>query len=357
MARQLLTIAKNTFTESIRQPIFLVLLLVGCGTIAVSPSFTAYSMEHGGDNKMLIDLGLGAILLFHAFLIPLTITTVLNNELESKTVLTVVSKPVAKPIFIIGKFLGIALAIALSFLIMSVTLMLAVRHGVMQTARHEFDGPVLLFGLGGALIAVIVAAWGNYFYRKVFNSTLVVSLLVAGIIALGLVMVISKQWTLQSPLAEFPESASRFGQLGLGLVMLFQAIVVLTAVAVACATRLKPVMTLLVCLGIYALGLVSNSLDGMVNDIVELPRQMSTAESFAPLFAQDLHWGMKALFGLVKIVHLIAPNLQFLWPGESLTQGINIEATHLGTLAAYSGLYVVAAIAFAVILFQRREVG
>lgn len=357
MWRQLLSITRNTFTESIRQPIFVVLLLVGAGTLAMTPSLSAYSMEHGGDDKMLIDLGLSTVFLVGLLLAAFTATGVLSDELENKTVLTVVSKPVPRPVFVIGKFVGVALAIALAYFILAVAFLLTVRHGVMQTVRHELDQPVLLFGLGGVAIAVIVSAWANYFFGKVFNSTLILALAVTGAIALGLVMVIGKQWTLQSPLAEFGAETSRFGQLSLGLVMVFEAVLILTAIAIACSTRLKQVMTLVVCFGFFALGLVSNSLDDMVNKAVSLPRDMPTASSFAALFAQDINWGLKLVLSLVKVVHLIAPNLQFLWPGESLTQQIPIQLTNLSVLTAYAGLYVVAMLALAVILFQRREVG
>ena len=357
MWRQLLSITRNTFTESIRQPIFVVLLLVGAGTLAMTPSLSAYSMEHGGDDKMLIDLGLSTVFLVGLLLAAFTATGVLSDELENKTVLTVVSKPVPRPVFVIGKFVGVALAIALAYFILAVAFLLTVRHGVMQTVRHELDQPVLLFGLGGAAIAVIVSAWANYFFGKVFNSTLILALAVTGAIALGLVMVIGKQWTLQSLLAEFGAETSRFGQLSLGLVMVFEAVLILTAIAIACSTRLKQVMTLVVCFGFFALGLVSNSLDDMVNKAVSLPRDMPTASSFAALFAQDINWGLKLVLSLVKVVHLIAPNLQFLWPGESLTQQIPIQLTNLSVLTAYAGLYVVAMLALAVILFQRREVG
>jgi ABC-type transport system involved in multi-copper enzyme maturation permease subunit len=357
MFRQLLTIARNTWTESIRQPIYIVLLLVGAGALAFTPAFSAYSMEHGGDIKMLIDLGLSTVFLTGLLLAAFTATSVLSDEIENKTVLTVVSKPVRRPVFVFGKFLGVAGAIALAYFILTIVFMLTVRHGVLQTVRDEFDQPVLVFGFLAAGGALAAATWANYFYGKVFNATLVLALAVAGAMALALVLVVGKGWTLQPPWAEFAAEDSRLGQLLLGMVMVFEAVMVLAAIAVACSTRLKQVMTLVVCAGVFAIGLVSNSLDGLVNKAINVPRELRVTESFAALFQADLSWGLKLVFAFVKVLHLLAPNLQFLWPGEALTQGFRIEPAMLATLTAYSGLYLIAVLGVAVILFERREVG
>jgi ABC-type transport system involved in multi-copper enzyme maturation permease subunit len=357
MWRQLLTIARNTWTESIRQPIFIVLLLVGIGALMLTPSLSAFSMETGGDEKMLIDLGLSTVFLAGLLLAAFTATGVLSDELENKTVLTVVSKPVARPVFVIGKFLGVAGAIALAYFILSITFLMTVRHGVFQTVRDPWDGPVLLFGGLAAVCALVVATWANYFYGKVFTATLAIGLAIGSGIAFALVLVVGKGWVLQSPLTEFTAEKLPMSQIGLGLIMVFEAVMILTAIAIACSTRLKQVMTLVVCLGVFALGLISNSLDDLVNKQIEVARELRTVASFTELFSADVNWGLKLVFALVKVLHLISPNLQFLWPGEALTQGFAIEQPMVTTLTAYAALYIIAMLGIAVILFERREVG
>jgi ABC-type transport system involved in multi-copper enzyme maturation permease subunit len=358
MFRQLTTIAGNTFTEAIRQPIFVVLLLLGIATLVINPALSAYSMESGsGDNKMLIDLGLSTVFLAGLLLAAFTATGVLSEEVTNRTVLTVVSKPVPRPVFILGKFLGVAGAIALAYYILSLGFLLSLRHGVMQTARHEFDQPVLLFSFLAALISVLVAAWGNYFYRKVFNSTLVLSLGVAATVAFLLVLVIGKGWTLQSPVTQFAMHDGRMGQVVLGLIMVMEAVIVLTAVAIACSTRLGQVMTLMVCVGIFALGLVSNSFDDQVDRKLEISRDLGLWASFGAVFATEMSWALKLVFAGIKALHLLVPNLQFLWPGEAITQGYTIHFTNIAALTVYAALYTAAVLGVAVILFQRREVG
>src|SRR5690606_13376871 len=116
MLRQLLNIARNTAVESIRQPIFVVLVLLGGVMMALNVPLSANTMEVGGlgDNKMLYDMGMSTIAIVGVLLAAFTATGVLSREIENKTVLTVVSKPVSRPVFVLGKFLGVAAAIMLS---------------------------------------------------------------------------------------------------------------------------------------------------------------------------------------------------------------------------------------------------
>ena len=81
---QLVTIARNTFTESIRQPIFAVVLLVAGLALSLNPSLSAYTLED--DNKLLIDMGLSTLFLAGLALTAFTATSVLSNEIQQRTV-------------------------------------------------------------------------------------------------------------------------------------------------------------------------------------------------------------------------------------------------------------------------------
>ncbi|MDX1681939.1 MAG: ABC transporter permease subunit, partial [Phycisphaeraceae bacterium] len=131
MLGQLFTISRNTFKESIRQPIFVVLIFVAGLLLVLNPSLAAYTMED--DDRLLVDLGLSTLFLIGLLLAAFTATNVLTVELENRTVLTVVSKPVPRPVFMLGKFLGVAAAILIAFWTLSTIFLLTVRHGVMTT--------------------------------------------------------------------------------------------------------------------------------------------------------------------------------------------------------------------------------
>ncbi len=357
MLNQVINIARNTFTESIRQPIFVVLLLLGGTLLALTPALAAYTLEHGrGDNKMLIDLSLGTIFLAGLLLASFTATGVLSKEIENKTVLTVVSKPVSRPLFVLGKFFGAMAAITVAHVILSIVFVLTLRHGVMQTAADHFDQPVLGFGTAAALGAVGLAAWGNYYLSWSFTSTLVRALAVFGLVALGLVLLISPEWSLQSPAAEFVKNDGEMVQIFIGLLMVLQAVTILTAVAIACSTRLGQVMTLAVCFGFYMLGLVSNSASKLADQKVGLDVQANYFESFGQIIGAQAEVHLKVLAIVFKVLYAVVPNLQFLWPADAITQGNPFSGLYVLTVSAYALLYTMVILCVGVALFQTREV-
>ncbi|MFP4224142.1 MAG: ABC transporter permease [Phycisphaeraceae bacterium] len=355
MFEQLLTIARNTFTEAIRQPIFVVLVLLGLIAMVLNPAVVNYTLAD--DNKILTDIGLSTILLVSLFVAAFTASGVLSSEIESRTVLTVVSKPVARPIFVLGKYLGVAGAIAIAFLILSLMFVLTLRHGVIQTVRDQFDQPVWLMGSLAVLGSFALAALGNYLFRWVFTSTLTLALAVSLTVATGLVLLISPDWQVQSPLTEFTAHDGRLAQITLGLVLVLEAVMLLAGVAVAASTRLGQIMTLLVCLGVFALGLSMESLSNLVDARLNLPGGVGLGESLTAVLAAEVPMGLKMVYTLAKLVYVIAPDLQFFWPADAISQGHPMTAGHLGTVTAYAGLYLGLLLCLAVSLFQTREVG
>lgn len=262
MILQAVTIARNTFVESIRQPIFFVIVAIA-GLLAVLNTWgTGFSMgnsssaEVSGDDKLLFDVGLATVFVCGTLLAAFVATAVMSREIENKTVLTVVSKPISRPTLVLGKYLGVAAALTLAVVIMLTFLLLAIRHGVMSTAGHDLDGPVLVFGLSAVALAVCAAIWGNYFYGWYFSQTCMVVLLPAILLAYLLVLLVGKKWEIQPISHDFkPQITIACGALAL-------AILVLTAVATAVSTRLGQVMTIVVCAGVFLMGLLSNHLFG-----------------------------------------------------------------------------------------------
>ena len=112
MLSQILTIATNAFFQSIRQPIVMVLVLCGMLLLLLSSPLSAFTMEN--DQRMLLDIGLATVFMVGMLLAIFISSTVLGQEIRNKTALTVVSKPVGRPQFVIGKYLGASGAILLS---------------------------------------------------------------------------------------------------------------------------------------------------------------------------------------------------------------------------------------------------
>jgi len=239
----IVTIARNTFTEAIRQPIFIVLLFGVIFLLMLGTAWAAYTLDD--DNKLLLDTGLSMVLASSGVMAAFLASGVLAREIDNKTVLTVISKPIGRPAFVIGKFLGVAGATAIAWLIWSLVFLLTVRHKVLSGAGDELDGPVWAFGLAALAIALIVAVWGNYFYNWVFNSTFVSVLTVTLPIAYLLVLIINKDWQFQpiytefnpdlAPVTNYGEDAKSLWQVIVALLMALEAALILVAVAVAVA--------------------------------------------------------------------------------------------------------------------------
>jgi hypothetical protein len=98
-------IAKVTFLQIIRQPIFGVLLILALGIMTLAPSVTAFTLDD--DNKMLQDLCLSTILVSGLLLAAFSASGAISAEIDDQTILTIVSKPINRLAFIAGKFLGV----------------------------------------------------------------------------------------------------------------------------------------------------------------------------------------------------------------------------------------------------------
>ena len=110
-------LALNTFRESVRDKLlyvilFFALLMIGSGMLLSSLSL-------GQQTKMIVDLGLSSISVFGLILTVFVGTSMVNKEIEKKTIYLLISKPLRRRDFILGKFFGLSLTLLLIFLAMA----------------------------------------------------------------------------------------------------------------------------------------------------------------------------------------------------------------------------------------------
>lgn len=377
MIAQIFAIARNTFFESLRQPITLVVVAAAALLLVLSNPLAAFTM--GDDQRMLIDLGLATIFLAGAVLAAFLATNVLGREIVNRTALTVISKPVSRPVFILGKYLGVLGGLLLACLALTLVFMLVEMHAVLQTVRDPIHVPVILFGVGGGLLAVFAAVWCNYFYGMAFTSTVIFLsvpiLLVAYVLSLNFEPDFGRQ----------PMMESFKGNTWLAVIALGTCVAMLAAIAVAVSTRLGQVMTLAVTVGLFVLGLLSDwifgrmlrrmesdwlaraSEAGLTNetDVTtvierttgELSEKLSIIEQ-ATVPLTDMASSSEIFgWGLLKAGYAVLPNFQVLWLSDAVTQDIVIPAGFLARSVGYGLLYALAALAVGVLLFQRRDLG
>ncbi|MDP4611706.1 MAG: ABC transporter permease [Opitutales bacterium] len=98
-------IAGNTFLEAVRQKFFNSLLLISIALLASSTFFQQFDF---GTNelKFITDFGFGALFFFGSILSVTATTQLFFNEIENRTALTMLAKPIHKLEFLAGKFFG-----------------------------------------------------------------------------------------------------------------------------------------------------------------------------------------------------------------------------------------------------------
>ncbi|HYD00408.1 MAG TPA: ABC transporter permease [Phycisphaerales bacterium] len=255
-------IARTTFIESLRQPITFILVAMSAVLMILLTAATGFTLsfsesgENSGDNKLLLDFGLATVLALAVLLAGFIATATMSREIENRTVMTIVSKPVPRPALVIGKWLGVTAAQIVTVATMLVFLLLAIRHTVMSTAADTIDGPVWVFGSAALLLALAIGVWGSFFYGWSFPQTATLALFPLMLVAWVLVLMVSKKWVVQPIWHDFKP------QTVVACLALLLAMPVLTSIAVAASSRLGQVMTIVVCFGLFVVGMASTSVIG-----------------------------------------------------------------------------------------------
>ena len=385
MFGQTVAIIRNTFFESIRQPIMLVVLVIATIALVFSNLLAGFTMED--DQRMMVDLGLSTVFICGALLAAFISTNVLNLEIENRTVLTVISKPVSRPIFVLGKYLGVAGALMLATTYMSFVFLLVELHGVLQTVRDPIHKPVILFGSAAVVAGVGAAGWCNYFYGRVFASTVLAITTPLVALAYFMSLLFDPDFLLRPGGEAF--SVAFKGQLWLALTAIIMAVLVLTSIAIAASTRLGQVMTLCVTLGVFLLGMLSDWIFGRkIERIESLWLQRASAKGLTETIQEtrvielvtgemppptivDIEvptagvaltqmangLGERLEHAAYWLAYAIVPNFQVFWLSDTVNQDHVIPPDYMMLTLVYGPVQILVALGLATILFQRREVG
>ncbi len=130
-------IALSTFKTEVSQPLFLLVLLVGAAFI-VTAIYIPYN-TFGEDIKMYKDSGLNLLRVMAIFTAVWAASKSVAEEIEGRTALTVLSKPVSRRQFILGKFSGISMSVALMFLILGLWFMIWVAYKPVYDGQESAD--------------------------------------------------------------------------------------------------------------------------------------------------------------------------------------------------------------------------
>lgn len=169
-------IALNTFREAIRDRVLYLLLFFAL--VMIFTSRIASLLTVGEESKIIIDIGLSAISFFGVLMAVLIGITLVSREIEKKTIHNILSKPIRRYQFLLGKYGGLLLTILIMDFIMTLGLLLTLYF---KSGRFEFS---LLLAMGlffcELLIITAFAIFFSTFTTPILSSVFTLAVYVVG---------------------------------------------------------------------------------------------------------------------------------------------------------------------------------
>lgn len=119
--KQIFVIAINTYRESVRSQVIYTVLFFAAAIVLASSIFASVSV--GDKIKVIKDFGLASISIFSVAFTIISGSSLLYKELNKKTIYNILSKPINRWQFILGKHLGLVLTTTMLSTIMGLALM------------------------------------------------------------------------------------------------------------------------------------------------------------------------------------------------------------------------------------------
>ena len=171
-----LAIARNTFREAVRDRVF---ALVGVfGLLLVSSSIVLSPLSVGAHQKLVADIGLASISIFAVLVVLFVGSGLVSKEVDKRTIMTILSKPVSRFEYLFGKYLGLLGTIGV--MIAAMTALFAV---ALLATGSRFETAYLL-SLGLTLVEMLVVTSIVIFFSS-FTSPVLTSVFTLGTFLAG----------------------------------------------------------------------------------------------------------------------------------------------------------------------------
>jgi len=134
-------ITSNTVTELTRLKVFYVLLVFALVLIGSSIFMAQFSFQQ--EFQILKDVSLGAISLFTSLLAIVATARLLPQDIEDRTLYTILAKPVPRFEYVLGRISGVLVLLAISTLVMGAAFVLVLylrEQAVMYTTLTQMSG-------------------------------------------------------------------------------------------------------------------------------------------------------------------------------------------------------------------------
>ncbi len=153
-------IAFNTFREAVRDRILYNLILFVL-LITASAIFLG-ELTAGQEARVIVDLGLSAVLMFGTFISIFVGVSLVWKEIEKRTVYSIFSKPVRRSEFIIGKYLGLCLTLLVNITVMGVGITLALLYVHGSSLVGQVWAAVLLIYLELTIVTAAAIMFSSF---------------------------------------------------------------------------------------------------------------------------------------------------------------------------------------------------
>lgn len=136
-------LANNTIKESFRKKTTYVIVIFALIMIAASEFFAFLSSAE--QSKMILDTSFAVIEFFGFLLAMFGSITAVSSEIEKRTIYTLLTKPITRTNFILGKYLGMFFILLINFIIMTVFFILLLHFKKIPIDTGTFKALFLIF--------------------------------------------------------------------------------------------------------------------------------------------------------------------------------------------------------------------
>ncbi|HEX9902924.1 MAG TPA: ABC transporter permease [Acidobacteriota bacterium] len=186
--KRILVIAGNTYREAVRDRVLYLLLFFAGSTIILSRLLALLAV--GDRVKIIMDVGLASLSLFGALVAILVGTSLVYREIDKKTIITLVAKPIHRHEFLLGKFFGLVFTQLVILLLMTLFF-----QAFLFIHTLRLDGPIFLAALYIFLELILLTAVAilfSSFSTPILASLFSLSFYVIGHFSRGLLTLIRK---------------------------------------------------------------------------------------------------------------------------------------------------------------------
>lgn len=153
-------IAQNTVREALRDKVMYSLVFFGVLILVLNRVLTPLALGEG--DRITRDVGLSSISLLGLFIIVLSGTALVHSEIDKKTIAVILSKPVTRSEFVVGRFFGLVVTIAAVSIGMAVLL-----QAVLLVTDGTLDLKVLLASIMTVFELIVMTSVAVFFSAAV----------------------------------------------------------------------------------------------------------------------------------------------------------------------------------------------